>query len=178
LFVALRREQCRWRKLKDRLDESDVKSFLAALPFIRKYAISVVSFSPGNVTIELPFDERFSGPKTLFPASIVGTAGDVAAVSSCLSLLPKGWGLATLDFTVKMTGVAKGEKLKAIGRVLQAGHTNSVGAADIYVLAASREVLNCTCHHPKFQTREVNRHSAPAGSRHDVSPFMSRLDRN
>jgi acyl-coenzyme A thioesterase PaaI-like protein len=128
-------------KAQDRLDESDVKSFLAALPFVREYAISVVSFSPGNVTIELPFDERFSGPKTLFPASIVGTAGDVAAVSSCLSLLPKGWALATLDFTVKMTGVAKGEKLKAKGRVLQAGHTNSVGAADIYVLAASREVL-------------------------------------
>ena len=100
----------------------------------------MVSFSPGNVTIELPFDERFSGPKTLFPASIVGTAGDVAAVSSCLSLLPKGWALATLDFTVKMTG-ANGEKLKAKGRVLQAGHTNSVGAADVYVLAAGREVM-------------------------------------
>ena len=128
-------------KAQDCLDENDVKSFLEALPFIKEYAISVVSFSPGKVTIELPFDERFSGPKTLFPASIVGTAGDVAAVSSCLSLLPKGWGLATLDFTVKMTGVAKGEKLKAIGRVLQAGHTNSVGAADIYILAAGREVL-------------------------------------
>jgi acyl-coenzyme A thioesterase PaaI-like protein len=126
---------------QDRLDESDVRSFLEALPFIKEYAISVVSFSPGKVTIELPFDERFSGPKTLFPASIVGTAGDVAAVASCLSLLPKGWGLATLDFTVKMTGVAKGEKLKAKGRVLQAGHTNSVGAADIYILAAGREVL-------------------------------------
>jgi acyl-coenzyme A thioesterase PaaI-like protein len=126
---------------QDCLDESDVKSFLAALPFITEYAISVVSFSPGKVTIELPFNERFSGPKTLFPASIVGTAGDVAAVSSCLSLLPKGWTLATLDFTVKMTGVAKGEKLKAEGRVLQAGHTNSVGAADIYILAAGREVL-------------------------------------
>ena len=128
-------------KAQDRFDESDVKSFLAALPFVREYAISVVSFSPGEVTIELPFDERFSGPKTLFPASIVGTAGDVAAVSSCLSLLPRGWALATLDFTVKMTGVAKGEKLKAEGRVLQAGNTNSVGAADIYILAAGREVL-------------------------------------
>ena len=128
-------------KAQDRLDESDVKSFLAALPFIKEYAIRMVSFSPGKVTIELPFDERFSGPKTLFPASIVGTAGDVAAVSSCLSLLPKGWALATLDFTVKMTGVAKGEKLKAEGRVLRAGHTNSVGAADIYILAAGREVL-------------------------------------
>jgi acyl-coenzyme A thioesterase PaaI-like protein len=128
-------------KAQDHLDEGDVRSFLAALPFIREYAISVVSIFAGEVTIELPFDERFSGPKTLFPASIVGTAGDVAAVSSCLTLLPKGWALATLDFTVKMTGVAKGEKLKAKGRVLHAGHTNSVGAADVYIMAAGREVL-------------------------------------
>jgi acyl-coenzyme A thioesterase PaaI-like protein len=128
-------------KAQDCLDESDVKSFLEALPFIKEYAISLVSFFPGKVTIELPFDERFSGPKTLFPASIVGTAGDVAAVSSCLSLLPKGWALATLDFTIKMTGIARGEKLKAKGRVLQAGHTNSVGAADVYILAAGSEVL-------------------------------------
>src|SRR5271168_435716 len=126
---------------QDRLDESDVKSFLAALPFIREYAISVVSYSPGEVTIELPFDERFSGPKTLFPASMVGAAGDVAAVSSCLSLLPPGWALATIDFTVKMTGIAKGQKLLARGRVLQAGRTNSVGAADVYVVADGSEFL-------------------------------------
>src|SRR6516164_10468708 len=97
------------------LDESEVRTFLSSLAFVREFSIKVVSLKPGFVTIELPFDERFSGPPNLFPASIVGTAGDVAAVSSCLSLLPKGWGLATLDFTVKMTGVANGEKLKAKG---------------------------------------------------------------
>jgi len=72
---------------------------------------------------------------------MVGTAGDVAAVSSCLSLLPRGWALATIDFTIKMTGLAKGEKLRAKGRVLQAGRTNSVGAADIHVVSAERETL-------------------------------------
>jgi acyl-coenzyme A thioesterase PaaI-like protein len=126
---------------EDNLDETDVKSFLAALAFVREHAISVVSFAPGHVTIELPFDERFSGPPTLFPASMVGLAGDVAAVSSCLSLLPKGWALATLDFTIKMTGIAKGDKLRAKGRVLQAGRTNSVGAADVHVVSAERELL-------------------------------------
>ena len=89
----------------------------------------------------MPFDERFSGPPGQFPASVVGTAGDVAAVSSCLSLLPRGWALATLDFTIKMTGVAKGKKLRAKGRVLQAGRTNSVGAADVYIVSAERETL-------------------------------------
>ncbi|HEV2550625.1 MAG TPA: PaaI family thioesterase [Stellaceae bacterium] len=126
---------------EDRLDEADVASFLSALPFVREYGICVVSVAPGQVTVELPFNERFSGPPGQFPASMVGTAGDVAAVASCLSLLPKGWALATLDFTIKMAGVAKGEKLRAKGRVLQAGRTNSVGAADVYVVAAGREAM-------------------------------------
>ena len=126
---------------EDRLDEAELKAFLAALPFVREYGISIVSYTPGAVTIELPFAERFSGPPTQFPASMVGTAGDVAAVSSCLSLLPRGWALATIDFTIKMTGAARGEKLKARGRVLQAGQTNSVGAADVYIVAAGEEVL-------------------------------------
>ena len=126
---------------QEHLDRAEIESFLAALAFVREYAIHVVSVAPGQVAIELPFDERFSGPPGQFPASIVGVAGDVAAVSSCLSLLPKGWALATLDFTIKMTGIAKGEKLTAKGRVLQAGRTNSVGAADVYIVSAEREML-------------------------------------
>src|SRR5579863_6640661 len=123
------------------LGRTELESFLAALGFVRELAIRIVSAEPGRVTIELPFDERFSGPVGQFPASMVGLAGDVAAVSSCLSLLTRGWALATLDFTIKMTGLAKGEKLKAKGRVLQAGNTNSVGAADVYVVAAGKETL-------------------------------------
>ena len=126
---------------RDRLDQTEIESFIAAMAFVREYAIRFVSLVPGEVVIELPFDERFSGPPGHFPASLVGTAGDVAAVSSCLSLLPKGWALATLDFTIKMTGAAKGERLRAKGRVLQAGRTNSVGAADIYAVSAERERL-------------------------------------
>jgi acyl-coenzyme A thioesterase PaaI-like protein len=119
----------------NQIDSEELKSFLFALPFVRELGISVIELSLGTVTVELPFSERFSGPETFFPASIVGTAGDVAAVASCLSLLPRGWGLATIDFTVKMTGVAQGEKLRAKGRVLQNGKTNSVGAADVFAVS-------------------------------------------
>jgi acyl-coenzyme A thioesterase PaaI-like protein len=126
---------------QEHVDQAEIESFLAALAFVREFAIHVVSVAPGQVVIELPFEERFSGPPGQFPASMVGVAGDVAAVSSCLSLLPKGWALATLDFTIKMTGVAKGEKLRARGRVLQAGRTNSVGAAEVYIVSAEQEML-------------------------------------
>jgi acyl-coenzyme A thioesterase PaaI-like protein len=127
--------------VQDCLDRTEIESFLAMLGFVREYGINVISATPGHVAIELPFDERFSGPPGQFPASVVGTAGDVAAVASCLSLLPRGWALATLDFTIKMTGAAKGEKLRAKGRALQAGRTNSVGAADVYIVSAEQETL-------------------------------------
>ena len=124
-----------------RFDVSEMESFLSRLAFIREYRIKVLALSPGAVTVELPFDERFSGPPGQFPASMVGTVGDVAAVSSCLSLLPRGWGVATIDFTVKMTGLAKGEKLQAKGRVLQNGRTISVGTADVFVVSGTGESL-------------------------------------
>jgi hypothetical protein len=40
-----------------------------------------------------------------------------------------------------MTGMAKGEKLRAKGRVLQNGRTNSIGAADVFVVEGSEERL-------------------------------------
>jgi acyl-coenzyme A thioesterase PaaI-like protein len=126
---------------QNHLDEAEVRAFVTALDFVRECAIRIVNVKPGEVTIELPFDRRFSGPPGQFPAAMVGAAGDVAAVSSCLSLLPRGFALATLDFTVKMTGVAKGEMLRARGRLLQAGRTNSVGAADVYAVSEGVETL-------------------------------------
>jgi acyl-coenzyme A thioesterase PaaI-like protein len=126
---------------KVHIDEGEVRSFVLDLPFVQAFSITVASVVPGRVTIELPFDERFSGPPGQFPASIVGIAGDVAAVASCLSLLPRGWATATLDYTIKMTGAAKGERLRSNGRVLQAGRTNSVGAADVFIVSAEQEIL-------------------------------------
>jgi acyl-coenzyme A thioesterase PaaI-like protein len=129
------------RDEKDRLSPAEIEAFVGAMDFVREHGIRIVEVTPGAVTIELPFQTRFSGPPGQFPASIVGTAGDVAAVISCLSLLPRGWAPATLDFTIKMTGAARGERLRAKGRVLQDGRTNSVGAADIYVVSGGQETL-------------------------------------
>ena len=39
-----------------------------------------------------------------------------------------------LDFTVKMLGVAKGARLRAVGQARQVGKTTAVGAADVYLV--------------------------------------------
>ena len=120
---------------------ADPRLFLALLPFGSELGISVVSSIPGEVIVEMPFADRFSTPPKSFPASLVGTLGDVAAVASCISRLPAGWAAATLDYTIKMTGRAQGDRLRARGRVLQAGQTISVGASEIFTVSANREEL-------------------------------------
>lgn len=119
----------------------DVRTVLKHLPFVTTFGISVRDCTAGEVTVEMPYAAQFSTPPNHFPASIVGMIGDVAAVSSCVSLLPDGWSAATLDYTVKMTGVASGASLIAKGRVLQNGRTTSVAAADVYAVAQGSEIL-------------------------------------
>ena len=58
------------------LDVVEIERFLSRLAFIREYGIKVVTVAAGAVTVELPFDDRFSGPPGQFPASMVGTIGE------------------------------------------------------------------------------------------------------
>ena len=120
-------------------DFADISFLLSLQPFVQEFGIEVVSVDEGEVIVEMPFSKRFSSPPNSFPASIVGMLGDVAAVSSSGSALPKGWAMATLDYTVKMTGHAQGKSLRAKGRVLQSGKTTSVATADIFTVSNGEE---------------------------------------
>ena len=125
----------------DKIDLVKMQALLKSLPFVTAFDTVVVGCKEGAVTVELPYNERFSTPPHHFPASIVGLIGDVAAVSACLSCLPDGWAAATLDYTVKMTGSASGEKLVARGRILQNGKATSVAASDIYAVSEGVEAM-------------------------------------
>lgn len=112
----------------------DVIAIINALPFVRNHGVELVAIEDGVTRVRMPFDDTYSTPPGLFPTAMVGLIGDVAAIAACYAAAPQGYACATLDFTVKNTGLAQGEELVAEGRVLMAGKTVSVGAADIYVI--------------------------------------------
>ena len=113
---------------------TDVTALINALPFVRNHGVEIVGIEDGVTTVRMPFDATYSTPPGLFPTAMVGLVGDVAAVAACFAAAPAGHACATLDFTIKNTGIAQGEELVAEGRVLMAGKTISVGAAEIYVV--------------------------------------------
>lgn len=118
---------------------ADPRFLLSLQPFAKEFGIETICVDPGEVIVEMPYAKRFSTPPASFPASIIGMLGDVAAVCACGSKLPDGWAAATLDFTVKVTGRAQGQILRAKGRVLQSGKTTSVGTADIFTVTGDEE---------------------------------------
>jgi acyl-coenzyme A thioesterase PaaI-like protein len=120
---------------------TDVPAFLAAMPFARALGVEVISVNPGSVTIEAPLTPPFEAPPGAFAASSIGALGDMAAMTSIASALPKGDAMSTMDFTVKMLGLSRGTRLRAVGRVLQIGKMTCVGAAEIYVIKSGETTL-------------------------------------
>ncbi len=112
----------------------DVPKSLATMPFAKALGVEVISVERGSVTLEAPLTPAFEAPPGRFAASSVGALGDMAAMTSIATELPKGSFVSTLDFTVKMLGLAKGTRLRAVGQARQVGKTTAVGAADVFLV--------------------------------------------
>ncbi len=112
----------------------DVPKSLAAMPFAKALGVEVISVERGSVTLEVPLTPAFEAPPGMFAASSVGALGDMAAMTSIATELPKGSFVTTLDFTVKMLGLAKGTRLRAVGQARQVGKTTAVGAAEVFLV--------------------------------------------
>ena len=113
----------------------DTRAIINALPFVIHHGIEVLRADETGALVRMPYDPKFGTPPDMYPTAMVGMVGDVAAISACFAVVPEGYACATLDFTVKNTGMAAGDELVAEGRVLMAGKTVSVGAADVFVVS-------------------------------------------
>ena len=120
---------------------ADIQAFLDALPFVRSAEASLISVEPGSAIMEAPLIAAHEAAPGTFSASAIGAIGDMASICSILSCLPKGWATATLDFTIKMCGPARGTLARATGQVLQNGRTTSVARADVYMVNEGQQVL-------------------------------------
>lgn len=110
-----------------------LSALLAGMPFAPALGVQVVAATKGSATLEVSLSAALEAPPKCFAASSVGMLGDMAAILSVTSALPIGHAMSTMDFTIKMLGTARGDKLRAVGHARQIGKTTCVGAADISV---------------------------------------------
>jgi uncharacterized protein (TIGR00369 family) len=121
-----------------------VKRFLMGMPNAQHFGFTVTGVGPGLFEITQPFRKELSFRPGMFQAGPVGTLADMAAACAGMTMLPRGWGASTVDYTIKLIAPAAGEKLVARGRLVRAGRTLSVTASDVYVVRAGNETLCAT----------------------------------
>ena len=122
----------------------NVRALVLAMPMAQTLGLVFESLSPGEVTLGAPIQDSWCFAPGQLQATAMFSLADFAAVAAAATLLPEGWANSTVDASVKFVAPARGERLRAHGRVVHAGKSLTVCAADVYALDGVRETLCAT----------------------------------
>jgi uncharacterized protein (TIGR00369 family) len=121
-----------------------VTTAVLALPAAAHLGFTFGAVAPGTVELELAIRPEHTQHDGYVAGSVLGALADYAGGSAAGTLLPPGWTNLTTDYTVKIVAPAKGERLLTRGRVVHAGRSTTVAAADVHVVAGGAETLCAT----------------------------------
>jgi uncharacterized protein (TIGR00369 family) len=111
-----------------------VRGSFARQTLMKTIGASLVRVAPGEVEIELPFRDDLCQQHGFLHGGIVTAVADSACGYAALSLMPPAAAVLTVEFKVNLLAPAWGDRFVARGRVLRAGRTLSVCAADVLAL--------------------------------------------
>jgi len=120
-----------------------IRHAVLAMPVAQALQLQFVRIEAGDVELELPISETFSFRPGQLQATAIFAAADFAAVAAAGTLLAPGWINATIDATLKIVGPARGRRLRARGRVVDAGKLLTVCAAEVYAVDADDHETLC-----------------------------------
>ncbi len=115
-----------------------------AMPMARTLGLRFDALARGEVTLSAPVQPGWCFTPGQLQATALFALADFAAVAAAATQLPAGWANGTIDASIKFLAPARGQRLRAHGRVVQAGRSLSVCAADVYALDGARETLCAT----------------------------------
>ena len=121
-----------------------VREWVLAMPMAQTLGLAFDALAPGEVTLSAPIQHGWCFAPGQLQATAMFSLADFAAVSAAATLLPDGWANSTVDASVKFVAPARGERLRAQGRVVQEGKSLTVCAADVYVIDGAHETLCAT----------------------------------
>jgi len=106
-------------------DESDidarVRASFAKQTIMTTIGATVVAVRPGEVEIVLPFAEHLLQQHGFIHAGVVATIVDSACGYAALTVMPREAAVLTTEFKLHLLSPAKGERLRAVGRVVRGG---------------------------------------------------------
>lgn len=88
--------------------------------------------APGEVDVELPWNESILQQGGVLHAGAIASIADSACGYAAMSLMPDGSEVVSIEFKLNLLAPAVGRRFVACGRVVRAGRTITVAAADVF----------------------------------------------
>ena len=114
--------------------EQRVRSSFARQAAMATLGATLVRVAPGEVVLELPFRQELTQQHGFLHAGIVTSVMDSACGYAALSLMERGAAVLSVEFKVNLLAPARGDRFRAIGRVVRAGRTVTVVSGEFRVV--------------------------------------------
>jgi uncharacterized protein (TIGR00369 family) len=111
--------------------ESRVRDSFFLQELMKTINARLASVAPGEVHIELPYQEILTQQNGFIHAGIITSILDSACGYAAYSLMPAGSGVLTVEYKVNLLSPARGDRFLAVGRVTKPGRTLFVCAGEV-----------------------------------------------
>jgi uncharacterized protein (TIGR00369 family) len=106
--------------------ERRIRESFARQRFMTTLGARLVSVTPGEVIIELPWRDELAQQHGVLHAGAIASVADSACGYAALSLMPPGAAVMSVEFKVNLLAPGRGDRFLARGRVRRAGRTLTV----------------------------------------------------
>lgn len=119
--------------LHDRVAESFRRQHL-----LSTLGASLLRVADGEVDIELPWSVGIQQQHGFVHAGAIATIADSACGYACLTRMPEGSAVLSVEFKINLLAPANGERFIARARFTRAGRTVSVATAEVTMHSSNK----------------------------------------
>jgi uncharacterized protein (TIGR00369 family) len=114
--------------------EQRVRASFARQAAMATLGVTLVRVAPGEVVLDLQFRQELTQQHGFLHAGIVTSVMDSACGYAALTLMERGTGVVSVEFKVNLLAPARGDRFRAVGRVVRAGRTVTVVSGEFRVV--------------------------------------------
>lgn len=121
-----------------------VRESFARQGLMRHLGAELVALHSGECEIRVAHRQELTQQHGYFHAGVTASIADSASGYAAYSVMPADSSVLTVEYKINLVAPAKGAALIARGRVLRAGKTLKICAADVFIVNGTEEILCAT----------------------------------
>jgi uncharacterized protein (TIGR00369 family) len=118
-------------------DEAAIRATFSKQGLMRTLGASLAAVTPGAVEVVLPWRPELGQQTGVLHAGALTSIADTACGLAALTLMEEGADVLSVEFKLNLLAAARGERFTARARVVRAGRTLTVAAADVFAIDSS-----------------------------------------